>query len=263
MRNPDLQEIEKFTESAENSRIRAELWGDFVGWSGRRRGENGFLITQLKYHTARRVLDVALGDGADAIFLLQKGFDVATNELDNAFRKKAIENAKKAGLGLNPTSLDWRNLSSEYEPNSFDALICMGNSLTCIKSREGQVDALRQFREILSLGGVLLIDERNYQRMLDNREATIAGTLKSNANQVYTGTNRVKTRFLELNNEMILAQYTHLESGMKAYYNAYPFKKGELLGLLKEAGFSRIEKFSDYEPGDNPDADFYQYVCVK
>lgn len=61
----DIKEIEKFAENAENSRIRAELWGDFVGWDNRRRGENGFLLNQLKEHTARRILDVALGDGAE------------------------------------------------------------------------------------------------------------------------------------------------------------------------------------------------------
>lgn len=45
--------------SAENSRIRAEIWGDFVGWDNRRRGENGFLVNQLKEHMSRRILDVA------------------------------------------------------------------------------------------------------------------------------------------------------------------------------------------------------------
>lgn len=109
----------------------------------------------------------------------------------------------------------------------------------------------------------MFIDDRNFQKMLDNREAILAGTLKSNANKVYTGTNKVKTRFVELNDELVIAQYSHLENGMKAYYKAYPFKRNELLGLLKEVGFSKIEQFSDYEPGEIPDADFYQYVCVK
>lgn len=44
MENRDLAEI---ANSSENSRIRAEIWGDFVGWDNRRRGENGFLVSQL------------------------------------------------------------------------------------------------------------------------------------------------------------------------------------------------------------------------
>lgn len=256
-----LQEIEKFAESAENSRIRAELWGDFVGWDNRRRGEDGFLVNQLKAHKAKKVLDVALGDGVDTIYLLQQGFDVSANEIDDAFRSKAIENARREGFLINPTNLDRQNLSSKYQESSFDALICLGNSLTCVFGRANQIATLRQFCQLLKQG-VLLIDERNYQRMLDNREAVIAGTLHSSGKYLYTGTEKVRARFIELNDNHVLIEYNHREEG-KAYYKGYPYKRGEILRLLREVGFSKIEQFSDYEPGVNSDADFYQYVCVK
>lgn len=153
MHNPDLQGIEKFAESAENSKIRAELWGDFVGWDNRRRGENGFLINQLKAHKAKKILDVALGDGVDTIFLMQQGFEVSANEFDDAFRSKAIDNAKRKGFLISPTNLDWQKLSSEYQESSFDALICLGNSLTCLFDPNNQIAALRQFRQLLKPGG--------------------------------------------------------------------------------------------------------------
>lgn len=41
-------ELAKYADSEENAKTRAEIWGDFVGWDNRRRGENGFLINQLK-----------------------------------------------------------------------------------------------------------------------------------------------------------------------------------------------------------------------
>ena len=259
----EISELSKYAESAENSRIRAEMWSDFVGWDNRRRGENGFLMSQLKEHGVKKVLDVALGDGVDTIYLLQQGFDVASNEVDGPFREKAIENARNEGLTIAPTALDWRELDHAYQPESFDAIVCMGNSLTCVFGRENQLAALQQFRRILKPEGLLLIDERNFQRILDNREAAIAGTLHSSGRYVYTGTEKVKARFVDVSDEQILIEYTHLESGKKAYYKVFPFKHSELLGLLKETGFSRIEQFSDYAPGDNPEADFYQYVCLK
>ena len=258
-----LAEIEKFAESAENSRIRAEIWGDFVGWDNRRRGENGSLVKQLKEHTARRVLDVALGDGVDTVYLLKQGFDVQANEIDDAFRKKAIENARKQNFEIRPTNLDWCQLEKAYQSASFDAIICLGNSLTCLFGSETQLAALRQFHQILRPGGVLLIDERNYQRILDNREVALSGKLHSSGKYLYTGTTKIKARFVGVSGDLILIEYSHLESGKKAFYKVYPFKRGELEGLLKEAGFRIEKKFSDYEEGDRPDADFYQYVCVK
>lgn len=257
----DLQKLIKYADSPENSKIRAEIWGDFVGWDNRRRGENGFLINQLKKIGAKKVLDVALGDGVDSIYLLQQGFDVSSNEIDDAFRKKAVENAKNKGFNIAPTNLDWIDLSKSYSEN-FDAVICLGNSLTCLFGRENQLKALQEFYHILRPGG-LIVDERNYQRILDNRKAALAGTLHSSGRYLYTGTNKVKARFIEITNEVVLVEYQHLESGEKAYYKIFPFKKRELQGLLQEAGFKNIEQYSDYELGENPEADFYQYACIK
>jgi len=148
-----IKEIGKFVESAENSKIRAEIWGDFVGWDNRRRGDNGFLVNQLSAHGVKNVLDLALGDGVDTIYLLQNGFEVSCNEYDGAFRAKAVENARKSGFGIRPTSLDWRDLKNVYPKNSQDAMVIFGNSLTCLFGRENQLAALEQFREILRLGG--------------------------------------------------------------------------------------------------------------
>lgn len=258
-----MRDLHKIVLSEENSKIRAEIWGDFVGWDNRRRGENGFLERVLKEHNARKVLDVASGDGVDAIFLATKGFSILANEVDEPFRKKTIENARKHAIDLMPTSLDWRNLNRAYSGNSLDALICMGNSLTCLFGRENQIAALKQFRTILKPGGILVLDERNYQRILENREAALNGTLHSSGKYLYTGTGKVSATFLEINDDAIYIEYTHKGSGKKAYYKVYPFKKDELLGLLKEVGFSDIARFSDYSPGVNDGADFFQYVCIK
>lgn len=259
----DLQKLIKYADSPENSRIRTEIWGDFVGWDNRRRGENGFLINQLKKNGRKKVLDVALGDGVDTIYLLQQGFDVSSNELDDAFRKKAIENARQSGFNINPTSLDWRQLSKTYSENSFDSVICLGNSLTCVFGREDQLKALREFYSVLRPGGGLIIDERNYQRILDNKEAAVRGELRSTSKYLYTGTKNISAGFVHIADDSILIEYTDKRSGQRSYYHGYPFKKGEMKELLTKAGFSSIEQYSDYELGENPDADFYQYVCIK
>lgn len=151
--NKDLAEI---ANSAENSRIRAEIWGDFVNWEGRRKGENGFLVNQLKEHGVKKVLDVALGDGVDTVYLLQQGFEVSCNEVDDAFRAKAIENAKKFGLTISPTTLDWRELDKKYQEDSFDAAICFGASLVCLFNKDEQLESLQQFYSLLKPGGGII-----------------------------------------------------------------------------------------------------------
>lgn len=112
---------------------------------------------------------------------------------------------------------------------------------------------------------MLLIDERNYQLIFDNLAAVLAGELHSSGKYVYTGMDKVEVKVIEFdfNDGKWLVEYHHLKSGKKAYFTGRPFRKGELWSLLGEAGFSKIEQFSDYQSGDNPQAEYYQYVCIK
>lgn len=244
-----------------NSKILAEIWGDFVGWYNRRKGEGNFLINALKKYECKKILDAASGDGVDTIYLLQQGFNVLSNDIDPAFRQKAIENARKDGLSITPTDLDWRELTKKYPEASLDAVICLGNSLTLLFGKENHLRALREFHTILKPGGILIIDERNYQKILDTAKEGIP--YHASGKYVYTGLNKVEPKIVEINDSSWTLEYLHKKSGKKAYYTGYPFKRGEILGLLKEAGFSEIKVFGDYKSDYNADADYYQYVCIK
>ncbi len=258
----NLKKLINYIDSTENSRKLAELWSDYVDWKGRRKGEDGFLLDQLGKYNVHKVLDVALGDGADSIYLLQQGFNVSGNEIDDAFREKAIENAKKLGFSIEPTNLDWRNLSKSYSQNSLGSIICLGNSLTFLFGRENQAQSLKQFCSLLKPGGVLLIDERNYQKILNEKNSYLSGSKHLTGRYLYTG-KKIDARWIEINDDFAIAQLIHKQTGNKAYSRVHPFRKGELMEILREAGFKKIEQYGDYEPGENPDADFYQYICIK
>lgn len=45
--------------------------------------------------------------------------------------------------------------------------------------------------------------------------------------------------------------------------DVYQFKRGELMGLLREVGFSKITQYSDFHEGFDLQADFYEYVAEK
>jgi len=138
----------------------------------------------------------------------------------------------------------------------------MGNSLTCVDGEENQIKSLKEFYKLLKPAGILIIDERNYQRILDNKGAALAGTLHSSGKYLYTGTKKVHSRFLKITDSVIIIEYKHM-NGKIAYYKVHPFGRGELVGLLKKVGFNKIKQFSDYDAEFGDDADFYQYVCVK
>lgn len=58
-------------------------------------------------------------------------------------------------------------------------------------------------------------------------------------------------------------EYTDERTEKKGYLVMHPFRRGEMKNLLAKIGFASVEQFSDYKAGENYNADFYQYVCVK
>lgn len=245
-----------------NSQNLVSMWSDFIDWEKRRKGEDGFLVKQLKKHNCRSVFDSCLGDGADSIYLLKQGFDVTSNEIDTVFSKKAKENAKKYGVELKITDYDWRELDKNRQQSAFNAISCMGNSFTYIFDKKDQHKTLKNFYRLLTDGGILIIDERNYQYMLDNRKDILNGNFRYSKKYVYCGDDVICIPTIIEDNKIKLT-YTDTKTKKTAKLIGYPFKKGELLRLLKEVGFRNIEMFSDYKPGFDSKADFYQYVCLK
>jgi SAM-dependent methyltransferase len=246
-----------------NSEVLAELWGDFVGWNERIQGiDLEFLTRQLIGQIRERILDASMGDGVDSISLLKKGFRVTSNEIDEAYIRKALENSRRQGVALDLTEYDWLDIDNHFSPDSFGGIICMGNSLTYLFNRDDQLKALQNFRSILKSDSQLIIDERNYQYFLDEREEILEGNFRYSGNIIYHG-RKVHARPIEITDDLVVMEYEHAETGYKGYLHLYPFKKNELLGLLEETGFSDIKQYSDYEPGYNPEADFHQYVCKK
>lgn len=242
-----------------NSKVLVEMWTDFIHWEKRRLGENDFLINNL--NKRKKIFDACLGDGADSIYLLKKGFDVTSNDIDNLFIEKARENAKKHDVNLNITEFDWRVLDKYFD--SFDAVFCLGNSLSYLFEKKDQLKALKNFFNMLGDDGILIIDERNYQSILDKREEIINnGNFQYSGKFVYCGDN-VHGEPIEISDSEVRFEYTDKRTGKKGHLVLYPFKKGELMGLLREAGFTRIEQYSDYEKGYDHEADFVQYVCGK
>ncbi len=238
----------------------AEMWGDFIDWEKRREGEGGFLERTLKAHGCFRVLNAALGDGCDSIHLTREGFDVVSNEIDSNFIQKALLNARRDGVTLQITGFDWLDFQNRLPEGSFDAVVLMGNSLTHLFKKKEQLAALAGFRHVLRPGGVLLIDERNYQYLLDNKKEALQN-FRYSKKYVYCG-EKVSGVPESMKPGKAVFKYTH-ENGLQGRIQMYPFHKGELEGLLKETGFTKVTKFSDYKRGHSDKADFHQYIAVK
>lgn len=241
-----------------NSWTLAQLWTDFVEFPKRTRLETPFLLEQLADYTHPKVFDACLGSGATTIGLKKAGIDtIVSNEIDPDLIEVAREEAGRNDVTLNLTNHDWRNLASQYE-EEFDAVLCLGNSLTYLFKTEDQLRALDNFRRILKPNGKLIIDERNYPHHF------LGNNYRFSGNFIYCGNEKVSAHPIHISETMIVMEYQHKRTGEKAHLVLYPFKENEMRQLIRQAGWKELKAFGDYQPDFKPEApEFITYVARK
>lgn len=143
----------------------------FVNWKGRLAFELPFIIDQLEQANVKRVLDAAAGTAMHAIALAQRGYQAAAADLSQGMVDKAKQNAVAAGIELDIKRAGFGELAEAFSlAGLFDALLCLGNSLPHLLTLDALDEALVDFAASLRPGGLLLIQNRNFDAVLHDRQ---------------------------------------------------------------------------------------------
>jgi SAM-dependent methyltransferase len=236
-----------------NTKVLADFWPEFVDFKKRSSKEIPFILKEIKNIKNPIVFDSTLGSGATSIGLKKKGINnLVSNEIDSYYIKITKEEAKRNRINLQITSYDWRELDKKIKTR-FNVALCLGNSLTYLFKKKDQLKTLTNFRNLLKEDGKLIIDERNYPTIID-------GKYKHSMKYIYCG-NKVSAEPIFANNKMVVMEYKYKNN--KAHLVIYPFKKNELIALLKKVGFKKITTYYDYEKKNNLNCEFITYVAEK
>ncbi|MGH3802756.1 MAG: class I SAM-dependent methyltransferase, partial [Pseudonocardiaceae bacterium] len=162
----EMRESDHYVEEYVTSFV--EKWDELIDWKRRAQSEGVFFIDQLKARGVREVLDVATGTGYHSVQLLEAGFDVVSADGSAHMLAKAFENGRAfGGYVLRVVEADWRWLNRDVH-GTYDAIVCLGNSFTHLFSERDRRKTLAEFYAMLKHDGVLIIDHRNYDSILDD-----------------------------------------------------------------------------------------------
>lgn len=116
------------------------------------------------------LLDIGCGTG-NKTAILAKGRRAAGFDMDPEMVARA--SAAHAGANLHFFALDMRDIASVLSPGSFDAAVCLGNTLAHLH-RDGELTAFfRQVHTVLRTGGVFVGQILNYDRIVDKQVAAL------------------------------------------------------------------------------------------
>lgn len=250
-----------------------KYWDSFIDWKKRAKGERRFFEKILSKHSCLRVFDASMGTGFDSIQLMRNGFDVTSNEIDQRYIEKALENARRwRRLELKITSYDWREIPEELH-GSYDAVICLGNSLSLLRSKDDQKKSIENFVNLVKPGGLVIIDQRNYDYILRKQKEIFQNPINFiYSRDYYYCSNRIVGYPIAMIDGLVAFEYKHLGINEKlCRLFLYPFRDNELSSLMEESGL-QVETYYDFKAREKigivgadvwGNIDFYQHVGIK
>lgn len=231
-----------------------QKWDELIDWNARAESEGDFFIETLRKHGAKKILDVATGTGFHSIRLLRAGFEVTSVDGSPEMLVKAFDNGRRHGQILRIVNADWRWLNRDVH-GKFDAVICLGNSFTHLFSERDRRKALAEFYAALRHDGLLILDQRNYDAILDEG-------FSSKHTYYYCGEN-VRAEPEHVDNGLARFRY-EFPDGSVFHLNMSPLREEYVRSLMFDVGFQDIKTYGDFQETYRSEIpDFYIHVASK
>jgi SAM-dependent methyltransferase len=208
------------------------------------------LAAFLTTRAVRTILDCGSGTGFPALDLRARGWDICGVDRSARMLKRLSKKLYATDLTMPLYQTDWLNLTA-CVPDTFDALLCRGNSLIYIDSWDSEtlndgtptriLQALGQFRAKIHAGGMLYIDL--YHRRFDDGEskficqsvAKMIGDqhvrLDSTIHYDYGVRRRAWNWAIEIDGQQATGNVS-----------SYLLRHADLIDMLYAAGFTHVEE---------------------
>jgi len=218
----------------------------FVDWPARLAHELPFLDHLFREHQVRRVLDSACGTGRHAVALAQSGYLATGADLSEAMVARAAHNAATAGVDVPFFTTGLGGLATLGQ--TFDAVLCLGNSLPHLLSSAGLDAALSDFAAVLEPGGLLVVQNRNFDRVWTRRERFMGPQAFREGEREW-----LFVRFYDFHEDTLTFTMIRLQRTPDGWIQDVdatelrPIFRDDLAAALASAGFASVRLYGSYE----------------
>ena len=181
----------------------------------------------------------------NAIDLVQRGYPTSGADLSASMIERARANAAAAGVVLPLAAVGFGALARTF-PQPFDAVFCLGNSLPHLLTPADLSAALRDFAACLHPGGLLLIQNRNFDAVMASRERWMEPQAHREEQREW-----LFIRFYDfepdglINFHILTLQRTEKGEWKQEISTTrlQPLRQAELTAALAAAGFAHIQSY--------------------
>ncbi|MHA2287525.1 MAG: class I SAM-dependent methyltransferase, partial [Promethearchaeota archaeon] len=206
--------------------------------------EANFYDSIFKKYKVKTVLDCACGTGHHVMMLKELGFDIKGSDLSPAMIVKARANLKEKKVDAILKISDFKELNKNFD-EMFDAVICVGNSLPHLLSDEDLISALAEMNAVLNENGILILEQRNYDKLLKSKNRFFPVSFKENEVFFYV------LDFLPTEITFNIININTSKKTFQTYTTTYNVLKiDKLKELLNSTGFKIVACYDDYDFND-------------
>ncbi|HEX5742791.1 MAG TPA: class I SAM-dependent methyltransferase [Flavobacteriaceae bacterium] len=190
------------------------------------------------------LLDVGCGIGTLSFELSHYYTQITGIDLDAEMIQYALNQQDRKLNSLQFHQLSMLALNQKFDKNSFDGIICFGNTLVHLNSLDQVMDFLKQAKSILKSDGKLLIQLVNYDRILSKQIKELP--LIENDEILFERKYHYNTETNSIDfNTLLTVKSTHQQ--IKNSVVLLPILKSALEQLLKKAGFQNSNFFGNFK----------------
>lgn len=241
------------------------IYDRFVNWQNRLAYELPFIeqhMNLLSSRVSRKlcILDSACGTGMHAIALAQMGHEVVGTDLSPEMIAIAERNAAKSGLSIRFEVVGLGEQTARFGEQRFDLVMCLGNSLPHLLTEEEVQKALLDFYQLLRRGGMVIIQNQNFDRIMQTHQREMEPQSVREGEQEW-----LFLRFYDfLENGLIrfnfLSLFRHGESPWQQAWQTSllrPLFAAEVVQWLEQVGFSMVDVYGSlagevFDPAQSP-----------
>ena len=218
----------------------------FVNWKGRLAHELPFFDSLFDGKRVGRVLDAACGTGHHAIALAQLGYEVTGTDLSAAMIERARQNAMAQNAAVTFAVTGLGELSALGQ--TFDAVLCLGNSLPHLLNASTVDHALVDMAGVLRPEGILVIQNRNFDRVWVEQERFMSPQSTQDGNGEW-----IFVRFYDFHQETVTFNMLRLRRTKTGWAQdaqsteLRPIFAEDLARSLSVAGFEPVTFYGSYD----------------
>ncbi len=208
-----------------------------------------FIESTIAYYQKERnikdmpkILDLGCATGTTTIQLMRRGMDVVGIDNNAQMIQSATRRNPEPKTNARFFLMDIADMGKYFPKNSFDAVLCLGNTMVHLDSSEKIEQLLNAVQGVLKPGGTFIFQLINYEMILSEHVTNLPAieTTRSSFFRKYTNISEQNITF-ETSVTSSKGQTVFSDS-----VSLFPLKSKELLHMLGTSGFHNEMLYSDF-----------------